>query len=244
MKHKEAIYIVKGKTKSALINLATCELRAIANSQLEQLADDIDLGENLSDFIIPDINAYTKEILDIRLSKNCDQQNDFSYLNDCIKDGVAYMNVRIICPDEVISIDTIKALIRWINQRIYHFGILISISELYDVELFYNTFPTYRMIHRRIIAADQAEHKPIFISTPKAISISQQNNLYHYSRDTVLVDVNEVSFKDHESLNIPKSKIENCKDCAFRLTCFDSREVQYSNGIYHYESDCQHELTC
>ncbi|BDS15418.1 hypothetical protein [Aureispira anguillae] len=242
MKRKEAIYIVKGKQKSALINLGTYELRVISNVQLEQLEEHVELEENLSNFITPDIDAYHKEILDIRLSKASDALSDFSYLDDYIKDGTAYMNVRVICPEEVIPLDRVKALIDWINKRIYHFGITISISDAYDRTLYDNYFSVYKVIQRKRIKADKTSYEPIFLSSPKAIFISKENNLYHYSRDTLAVNGNHIQFIDHEQFNIPKSNIENCKACAFRLTCLDQREVYQIEGNYRYDSICQREV--
>lgn len=242
MKRKDAIYIVKGKEKSALINLGTYELRAISNVQLAQLGEEIDLEENLSDFITPDIDAYHKEILDIHLSKACDAQRDFSYLEDYIKEGTAYLNVRVICPEAILSLACVRALVDWINKTIYHFGIVISIAEAYDREQYSNYFSMCQIIKRQAIEADEKPYEPTFLTTPKAIFISKHNNLYHYSRDTLKVNDKRVLLVDHEQFNIPKSTIENCKDCAFRLTCLDQREVYQMDGKYHYASTCQREV--
>lgn len=243
MKTKDSIYIVKGKTKSALINLGTQELRSISNIQLNQLTTDVDLEENLLDYILPDVSVYQKEILDIRLSKECYLEKDFSFLGNYIKDGTAYLNVRIFCPKEQeISIETIQALITWINDTIFHFGLVIFIPEEYSSkEAFFNHFSTYKLLSKKSQKINQSTYKPIFHSSPTSIFISQNNNLYHYSRDTLNIDGTTIQLIDHDQFNIPKSKIENCKDCAFRLTCFDLREMQYRNGKYHYNSTCQYE---
>ncbi|MBL4648110.1 MAG: hypothetical protein JKY03_00135 [Aureispira sp.] len=244
MKTKDPIYIVKGKTKSALINLETKELRSISNIQLNQLTDDVDLEENLLDYTVPDVSVYQKEILDIKLSKECGLKRDFSFLNPYIKDGTAYLNVRTFCPEEKeVSIAFIQALTTWINDTIFHFGLIIFIPELYpNKEQFFNYFSAYRLLSKKTTPPNPPIYKPMFHSSPNSILISQKNNLYHYSRDTLVIDGATAQLIDHNLFNIPKSKIENCKDCEFRLTCFDLREVQQVDGKYHYTSTCQHEL--
>lgn len=243
MKTKNSIYIVKGKTKSALINLKTQEMRSTSNNQLSQLHEDINLEENLLDYIVPQIDAYYKEILDIRLTKESIATKDFSFLNQYIKNGIAYFNVRIFCPeDHEISSEVISLLITWIHDTIFCFGLVIFIPEYYNSEPFSTRFSNYQIIRRREVLKTDSVYKPMFHSSPTSILVSKSNNLYHYSRDTLNINGNMAQLTNHNKFNIPKSQIENCKECAFRLTCFDLREVQQTNGKYYYENTCQYEL--
>lgn len=243
MRREDSIYIVKGKTNSALINLGTYEMRAISNAQLEGLGDDVELEADLSDYIVPEISAYQKQILDIRLSKSCESKQDFSFLNAFVQDGAAYLNVRIICPEKAdLSIQCVRRVIDWVNKNIYHFGIVILITTDYDKELFSDYFSSYSVGLRPTELLEEKLHTPILRSSPNSIFISQKNNLYHYSRDTVEINEEEVVFTDHDQFNIPKAKIENCKDCEYRLTCYDTRRVEEIDGKYYYKSTCKNEL--
>ncbi|MGH1335741.1 MAG: hypothetical protein ACRBFS_06400 [Aureispira sp.] len=243
MKSKESIYIVKGKGKSALINLGTQEIRSISNAQLNQLSDNITFEEDLSAYLFPTINAYQKEILDLRLSKIKNFEKMLKVLDDSIKTGTVYLNVRIFCPNEdPISLKEIQTLITWINETIFHFGIVVVIPEHYNKELFYKEFSAYRVILKKKPTAKTAIYQPVFRVSPNAIHVSKNNNLYHYSRDTIVIEENDIQLIDHDQFNVPKSNIENCKDCAFRLTCFDLRKVFQEGEKYYYNSTCQYEL--
>lgn len=239
MKEKDSIYIVQGKTKSALINLDTYEVRAITNRQLQQLTDQTDLEVDLSDYLSPHLTPPHKEILDIRLSETAVLENLQAY----IKDGATYLNVRIFCPEqETIALEKLHGLIHWINETIFHFGLLIFIPEAYDEELFYKQLSPYEVIRTKTLPSDTSAYTPLLKGSPYSIHISKNNNLYHYSRDTLSIQGNTIQFTDHTPFNIPKSEIENCKDCAFRLTCIDTRQVQQIAEKYYYTSICQHEL--
>ena len=242
MKTEDSIYIVKGKSKSALINLETREIRTLANTQLKQLADNTDLTASLARYIPPQLDIYQKEILDIKLQQLPQSQN-FNFLSQYFNDDIAYFNVRIFCPEKnPIALDPLQTLVTWINNNIFQFGIVIFISDAYPLEKFYTYFARYRVFNRESSNANNTPYQPMLYGSPNAIFISQKNNLYHYSRDTLLLDKDKVQFIDHDQFNIPKSNIEGCKDCAFRLTCFDLREVQQTDGKYHYDTTCLYEL--
>ncbi|MEL6557861.1 MAG: hypothetical protein AAFQ94_06720 [Bacteroidota bacterium] len=236
---EESIYIVRGGKRSALINLDTLELRAIENSRIDQLADHVEMQPNLNRLIKPTNNVYDKEILDIRLL----QEHQLSDLDSHLRDGMVYHNVRILCPeDTLIHVDNVRTLAQLINQKIYHFGIIIFISDAYDTDHFKAVCRTEKVITYSKEDDDGNHFTPQLHSSARAIQISQSHNLFHYSRDTIMADGESVKFIDHDQYDVPKHQIEACKECEFRMTCYDSREVREDEmGRYYYDTICKYE---
>jgi len=238
LKTDHAIYIVKGKKRSALINLETLELRSVPNEKLDKLDSSVELEEDIAKLVPPENDVYDKQILEFKVSN----ENGIKYLDSCLKDGMVYHNIRIICSAEnEIQPKLIRQLISRINKSIYHFGIVILIPEKYNQEIFIEHFPDCKVL-TSVGGQDEKElYEPWFYSTPSAILISGKNNLFHYSRDTIFLNHSGAVKLDHDDFNIPKHKIEGCKNCEFRLTCYDSREVQENDGRYFYNSTCKYE---
>ncbi len=236
---KESIYIVNGKNKSALINLATYEIRSIANIELSQLDDNILYEEDITKYINKKIDVFEKEILDIYISKET-----FNHYPDIIisRGKVSYHNVRIVCnnTENEIKLSYIKSLIKWINEHIYHFGVVIVIYESYNIEKYKKELHPYKLIVRKK-ESKKRKYRPKLYAFPTAIYISKKNNLYHYSRDSIFINEDGIEFLDHDVYNISKNKIENCKNCEFRLNCYDFREIHELNGKYYYDTSCIYE---
>lgn len=238
MDAENSIYIVKGKSQSTLINLKTFELRTISNQELDLLDTSVDLEEDISRLAPYQFNACEKEILDIKIFTNTIPSNISSY----VKEGMSYHNIRIICPPKKeIPFDILQSLIVQIDTSLFHFGIVILIPESYNKEIYTNHFSNYKVLTSTTNNTENTLYQPNLYGTPGAIFISKNNNLFHYSRDTLLINEEEIKLIDHDIFNIPKHKIENCKDCGFRLTCYDSREVYKSEGKYYYSTNCKYE---
>jgi len=235
---ENSIYIVKGKSQSTLINLKTFELRSISNQELDLLDASLDLEEDISKLAIYQPSVCEKEILDIKISTT---HVPFK-LSTYIKEGMSYHNIRIICPSEKeVSFDIIENLIDQINTTIFHFGIIILIPKSYNKETYTNHFGNCKILTSTPANTENTLYQPNFYVTPGAITISKNNNLFHYLRDTLIINEREIKLIDHDAFNIPKHKIENCKDCGFRLTCYDSRKVYESDGKYYYNTNCKYE---
>ena len=236
---EDAIYIVKGRKRSALINLQSFELRAIANERIAQLADDVEMEPDLSRYTKPQNDVYDKEILDIKLLR----KHPISEIDDHLRDGMVYHNVRIICPeDSLVEASYVKEIANLIHQKVYHFGVLVIISDAYDITHFKSVCRTEKVISYNSKRSEEQLFVPYFDSSPRCIQISKSHNLFHFSRDTLLADGETVQLIDHDQYDIPKHKIAACNECEFRLTCYDSRPVRQNGEKYYYDSVCKYEL--
>ena len=239
MKEKDPIYVVKGQTKSALVHLEHCEIRTISNQQLDQLDANTSLAADLSPYYAPSMGIRQKELLDIRLTTATPPATLSPYLEV----PAVYQNVRIFCPEPTpIGIEPLWTLIRWINKNIFHFGVMVFIPATYDQAYFQEQCAPFRVISTQAEQPQTTTHVPKFQGSPTAIHISKHHNLYHYSRDTLAIEEGQIQFINHDPFDVPKHQIENCKDCAFRLTCIDTRVPHQIDERYYYTSICPHEL--
>lgn len=235
----DEIYIVKGKKRCALINLNTSELRTLPLEKLGLLEKSTRLNVDIPKFLIKDDNICNKELLDIKIKKKTDLNKLYKYIDN----RKTYYNVRLICEStNQIQLSYIKSLVLFINKYLYHFGVVIFIPNSYTKSTFIEYFKNYEIFTFEPDNQKKEIYNPSFYVSLKAIHISKENNFFHFSRDTIILNGNKTKWIDHDVFNISKNKIEGCRDCEFRLSCYDKREPYIKDGKYFYKSKCKYEL--
>ena len=221
-----------------MIDLSTNELRSIETGKLKDLTRE-DFEFNPKRFF-PAFACFNYQIVDLYIMKI----PDIEVFKTFLEYFPTAFNIRIIYKNSSLySFDKIKALINILNDSVYYFGMVFSSDSSALNSLIKKAFDwisVYECVEDSSDKNNDLYYKPKFLPTALSVKIGRENNLYHYSRLTMLL-AEKIEIFDSEKNNIPKKAIKVCSDCEFREVCVDPREVCHDGEAYFYSQDCQYD---
>lgn len=98
-----------------------------------------------------------------------------------------------------------------------------------NIEMFNEANVSNSFYNKRIYVTEDKEAYFDYTLQSKACS------LVNFSKKEFLERIENSPF------NIPKDKIEICKDCEYRYMCLDNRTISRNHSVYEYDSSCNYD---
>lgn len=229
------IYLAKGNSRSALIDMESGEVRTIPNKDLN-LSDE-EPNEVEQRIFLHGVNCFDYELMDVHFNEVPTSEELKSYLP---KLPGAY-NIRIFIKDQPESAtNEVLQSIRIISEHVYHAGMVLIADDVKLRETIEKECNWVKVLEMSA-QSDSTYHQPVFLPTPYAIKLARKSNLFHHGRVTVSFKNSTVSIDDHRPYDIPKHEIAVCKACEFREICYDARIPVIQDQNYFYETECAYD---